>query len=66
MEPRRLQLRSRAVGIEHIVFGTDYFIRGSRFIERTIEFLDSMGLSGAERERIYYRNAQCILGQSLI
>ena len=28
------------VGIEHIVFGTDYFIRGTHFMEWTSEFID--------------------------
>ena len=28
------------VGVERLVFGTNYFIPGGRFTERTIEFLD--------------------------
>jgi aminocarboxymuconate-semialdehyde decarboxylase len=49
------------VGIERLVFGTDYFVRGSRFMERTSEFLDSLGLKSAERELIYSGNAERIL-----
>jgi predicted TIM-barrel fold metal-dependent hydrolase len=49
------------VGIEHIVFGTDHFIRGSRFMERTTEFLDSLGLDSADRELIFSGNAARIL-----
>jgi hypothetical protein len=33
-----------------MVFGTDYFMRGSRFMRRTIEFLDSLDITSAERE----------------
>jgi hypothetical protein len=49
------------VGIEHLVFGTDYFVRGSRFMERTTEFLDSLGLESFDRDLIYSGNALRIL-----
>jgi predicted TIM-barrel fold metal-dependent hydrolase len=49
------------VGMDHIVFGTDYFIRGTRFMERTSEFIDSMGLVPRDRELIYSENAASIL-----
>jgi len=49
------------VGLEHIVFGTDYFIRGTNFMERTREFIDSMGLKPAARELIYSENAARLL-----
>jgi predicted TIM-barrel fold metal-dependent hydrolase len=49
------------VGIEHIVFGTDYFISGTQFMQRTREFIDSLGLKPFERELIYCENAARIL-----
>jgi predicted TIM-barrel fold metal-dependent hydrolase len=49
------------VGIEHIVFGTDYFIRGTHFMEWTSEFIDGLGLTSAEREMVYEQNAARIL-----
>jgi predicted TIM-barrel fold metal-dependent hydrolase len=49
------------VGLDHIVFGTDYFVRNTRFMEWTIEFIDGLGLTAAEREMIYEKNARQIL-----
>jgi predicted TIM-barrel fold metal-dependent hydrolase len=49
------------VGIDHIVFGTDYFIRSSPFMRRTIEFLDGLGMKPVEREMIYSGTASRIL-----
>ena len=49
------------VGIEHIVFGTDYFVRGTRFMEWTTEFIDGLGLTTSEREMVYENNARRIL-----
>jgi aminocarboxymuconate-semialdehyde decarboxylase len=49
------------VGIEHIIFGTDYFVPGTNFMERTREFIDSLGLKPSEREQIYSENAIRIL-----
>ncbi len=49
------------VGIDQIVFGTDYFIRGARFMERTLELLDCLGISPAGREKILHENAARIL-----
>lgn len=49
------------VGIEHLILGTDYFIRESRWMERTIGFLDSLDINPSERELISYRNASTIL-----
>jgi predicted TIM-barrel fold metal-dependent hydrolase len=45
------------VGIDHIVFGTDYFIRGTPFMEWTSEFIDGLGLKPFEREMIYEKTA---------
>jgi predicted TIM-barrel fold metal-dependent hydrolase len=53
------------VGVEHIVFGTDYFIQNSGFMERTREFIDSLGLKPSEREMIYFENASRILKLSI-
>ena len=60
MEPRRVQLRAELVGLEHIVFGSDYFVRSTRFMEWTIEFIDGLGLTASEREMIYEKNARQI------
>ncbi|HLW69264.1 MAG TPA: amidohydrolase family protein [Candidatus Binataceae bacterium] len=49
------------VGIDHIVFGTDYFIRSTRFMDWTSEFIDGLGLKPAERELVYSGNAARIL-----
>lgn len=54
------------VGIEHIVFGTDYFIRGSRFMSRTIEFLNSLNITPSEREMVYWQNGARILAKTLV
>jgi hypothetical protein len=44
-----------------MVFGTDYFIRGSNFMERTRELIDSIGLTPYERAMLYSENARRIL-----
>jgi predicted TIM-barrel fold metal-dependent hydrolase len=49
------------VGIDHIVFGTDYFIRGTRFMDWTREFIEGLDLKPVEREMIYSENAARIL-----
>jgi predicted TIM-barrel fold metal-dependent hydrolase len=49
------------VGLDHIVFGTDYFIAGSNFMERTCDFIDAIGLTPRDRELIYSVNAARIL-----
>jgi len=53
------------VGLDHIVFGTDYFVRSTRFMEWTIEFIDGLGLTASEREMIYEKNARQILRSGL-
>lgn len=45
------------VGIEHIVYGSDYFMLGSEFMNRTNAFLDSLTLSKSEKEKMYSGNA---------
>jgi len=49
------------VGVEHILFGSDYFMRGTNFMQRTREFIDNLGLTPADRELIYCQNASRIL-----
>jgi aminocarboxymuconate-semialdehyde decarboxylase len=49
------------VSIDHIVYGTDYFILGTKFMEWTTEFLEGLQLSPLEREKIYGQNAARIL-----
>jgi predicted TIM-barrel fold metal-dependent hydrolase len=50
------------VGIDHIVYGTDYFIVGTKFMDWTNEFLEGLDLSPIEREKVYSQNAARILG----
>jgi aminocarboxymuconate-semialdehyde decarboxylase len=45
------------VGIEHLVYGSDYFMLDSPFMHRTNTFLESLDLSKAEQEKIYSGNA---------
>jgi predicted TIM-barrel fold metal-dependent hydrolase len=45
------------VGIDHLVYGTDYFMRGSEFMKWTNEFLESLNLPTAEKRKIYSGNA---------
>lgn len=53
------------VGLDHIVFGTDYFIRSTKFMERTREFIDGMRLSPRDRELVYSENAARILNLNM-
>jgi predicted TIM-barrel fold metal-dependent hydrolase len=45
------------VGIEHLVYGSDYFMLGSEFMNRTNAFLESLSLSKSDKEKIYSGNA---------
>jgi aminocarboxymuconate-semialdehyde decarboxylase len=49
------------VGIDHIVYGTDHFMTGSKFMDWTHAFLDGLDLAPIEREKVYGRNAEQIL-----
>ncbi len=49
------------VGIEHIVYGTDYFMQNSEFMNWTNAFLDSLDLSKGDKEKIYSGNAERFL-----
>ncbi|MBV8134875.1 MAG: amidohydrolase [Deltaproteobacteria bacterium] len=49
------------VGIDHIVFGTDYFLRTAPFMDWTSAFVDGLGLKAADRELIYRGTAARIL-----
>ena len=49
------------VGLDHILFGTDYFLSGSDFMERTCAFINSTGLKPRDRESVYSKNASRIL-----
>jgi len=44
------------------VYGTDYFIVGTKFMDWTNEFLEGLDLSAIEREKVYSQNAARILG----
>lgn len=45
------------VGIEHLVYGSDYFMQGSQFMNWTNAFLESLDLSKSDKEKIYSGNA---------
>jgi len=49
------------VGIDHIVYGTDYFMFGSTFMDWTNAFLEGLDISRAEKEKIYSGNAERFL-----
>jgi predicted TIM-barrel fold metal-dependent hydrolase len=49
------------VGIEHMVYGTDYFMEGSPFMAWTNTFLESLDISKSDKEKIYSGNAERIL-----
>jgi predicted TIM-barrel fold metal-dependent hydrolase len=49
------------VGIEHIVFGSDCFLRDMPFMDWTSQFIDGLGLEPREREMIYCETASRIL-----
>jgi predicted TIM-barrel fold metal-dependent hydrolase len=49
------------VGVEHLVYGSDYFMQASQFMTWTNRFLESLPLSKEDKDKIYYRNAETIL-----
>jgi aminocarboxymuconate-semialdehyde decarboxylase len=49
------------VGIDHMVYGTDYFMVGSQFMDWTNKFLEGLDLSAVDREKIYSKNAERML-----
>ena len=49
------------VGIEHIVYGSDYFMEGSTFMDWTNAFLEGVDLSKGDKEKIYSGNAERFL-----
>jgi aminocarboxymuconate-semialdehyde decarboxylase len=49
------------VGLDHLVYGTDYFMAGSTFMDWTNAFLESLDISRAEKEKIYSGNAERFL-----
>ncbi len=49
------------VGLDHLVYGSDYFMQGSEFMNWTNEFLESLPLSKEEKQKIYSGNAERFL-----
>ena len=49
------------VGIDHLVYGSDYFMQDSQFMRWTNEFLEGLPLSKGEKEKIYHKNAERFL-----
>lgn len=49
------------VGLDHLVYGSDYFMQGSEFMKWTNEFLESLPLSKKEKQKIYSGNAERFL-----
>lgn len=48
-----------SIGIERMLFGTDYPIEK---YEQTLEFLDGVGMTQEEAEKLYYRNSKEYFG----
>jgi predicted TIM-barrel fold metal-dependent hydrolase len=59
--PAAFRCARELVGIDHLVFGTDYFIPGARFMERILDVLEKLDISAAERQKIFHENAARIL-----
>jgi predicted TIM-barrel fold metal-dependent hydrolase len=56
-------------GADHVVFASDCPFdkeKGPGYIRDTIKVLNSLPLSNAEREKIYYRNAEALFGISAV
>ena len=49
------------VGIDHLVYGSDYFMQDSQFMRWTNEFLEGLPLSKGEKDKIYHKNAERFL-----
>ena len=67
-QPESLYLTKEVLGIERILIGTDYpfgKVGGEIGKSYMMEFLDSLDLTPAEREAIYFRNAEALLGREL-
>ena len=57
-----LRMREATVGIDHIVFGIDFFMAHTTFMDRIIAFLESPSLTPIEQEKVYSKNAERLLG----
>lgn len=44
------------VGIDHMVFASDFFIETTNYDERTIQFIESLDLTEEEKRKIYAEN----------
>ncbi|TKG93633.1 amidohydrolase [Puteibacter caeruleilacunae] len=49
------------VGIEHLVFASDFFIETTDYDERTIHFIESLELSDIEKKMVYSENINELL-----
>jgi predicted TIM-barrel fold metal-dependent hydrolase len=56
------------VSTDHILFGTDHFDAKTRFVERTVAFLEDLELTDDARERIFGANARALfrLDESIV
>lgn len=52
------------VGVDHLVYGSDYFMQDSPFMRWTNEFLEGLPLSQGDKNKIYYKNAERLLQES--
>ena len=55
------QCARELVGIDHLLFGTDYFMDGCDWMEWSSDFVESLGLSRAEKEKVFAKNVQEVL-----
>ena len=63
--PTILQKMVDIAGADHVVFGTDAPLQGPMQMRFMRELVDSLDNSSADKDRIFYRNAEKILGVKL-
>jgi predicted TIM-barrel fold metal-dependent hydrolase len=55
--PSSLRCALDFVGIDHLLFGTDYPYSRDGRVEKTKDYIEAYGFTGAEKARIYSGNA---------
>ena len=59
--PEAFDCACALVGVDHLVYGSDYFMQDSSFMRWTNEFLEGLPLSQDDKNKIYYKNAERLL-----
>ncbi|MCP3964774.1 MAG: amidohydrolase [Lentisphaerae bacterium] len=47
------------VGLDHILFASDFFLETTDYDELSVRFINSLNLSSSEKDRIFYQNTIC-------